>query len=478
MEAGESGRRQSGIPAAGNFEHFDTRPSRESTTETPYHRERSSTMATASLISPNTPYQHQHHNSFSSGYPYSAPTTGVPSMISPAEPRRTSDGSDPGHAHRQSLPSISEVFSERKTPLYAPPPSSAPVHQAPGLPSPFTSAPQPRPFSDIASPDKNPSPRALLPTSTFPRADPLPPFSDPGRHSRPVPPPLSTYQGQQPSPPVKVEQLEADQRHAEAQSLQNGQRPPAPPPPPTQQQQPLPGLYTETGRLPPGQLPLSAYPVSPRHSGPPLPSPYDAPRPPTYGEEAEHAHYRLSDYKASLDKHFQANGYQDALQAIMRSCRTGYNFAEAYVAAAQEHQGSQPLPSRMPTENEVSELLSNLVFALKKLEDVRDMVQQNRIQNERARDSNGRSPDGEDVAMYGDGMKPPYAMHEVKKRRGRAAPPGRCHSCNRVDTPEWRRGPDGARTLCNACGLHYAKLERKRQLDQRSLRPKPADERK
>lgn len=102
----------------------------------------------------------------------------------------------------------------------------------------------------------------------------------------------------------------------------------------------------------------------------------------------------------------------------MRSCRTGYNFAEAYVAAAQEQQGSQPIPSRMPTENEVGELLNNLVFALKKLEDVRDMVQQNRIQNERTRDSSGRSPDDEDVSMYGDGMKTPYAMHEVKKRRG------------------------------------------------------------
>lgn len=46
-----------------------------------------------------------------------------------------------------------------------------------------------------------------------------------------------------------------------------------------------------------------------------------------------------------------------------------------------------------------------------------------------------------------------FAGSEAKKRRGRAAPPGRCHSCNRAETPEWRRGPDGARTLCNACGL-------------------------
>ncbi len=46
-----------------------------------------------------------------------------------------------------------------------------------------------------------------------------------------------------------------------------------------------------------------------------------------------------------------------------------------------------------------------------------------------------------------------------------------------MDTPEWRRGPDGARTLCNACGLHYAKLERKRLMENqnRSIRPKPDD---
>ncbi|KAI9299356.1 GATA zinc finger-domain-containing protein [Cunninghamella echinulata] len=40
----------------------------------------------------------------------------------------------------------------------------------------------------------------------------------------------------------------------------------------------------------------------------------------------------------------------------------------------------------------------------------------------------------------------------------------RCHSCHTTETPEWRRGPDGARTLCNACGLHYSKLLRKESL--------------
>ena len=42
---------------------------------------------------------------------------------------------------------------------------------------------------------------------------------------------------------------------------------------------------------------------------------------------------------------------------------------------------------------------------------------------------------------------------DIERRSGRAAPLGRCHSCNRAQTPEWRRGPDGERTLCNACGL-------------------------
>ncbi|KAI7865253.1 hypothetical protein BDF14DRAFT_1883633 [Spinellus fusiger] len=49
-----------------------------------------------------------------------------------------------------------------------------------------------------------------------------------------------------------------------------------------------------------------------------------------------------------------------------------------------------------------------------------------------------------------------------QRRRGkRAVFRGHCQSCNISETPEWRRGPNGARTLCNACGLHYAKSTRK-----------------
>ncbi|PWN23569.1 hypothetical protein BCV69DRAFT_3341 [Microstroma glucosiphilum] len=48
------------------------------------------------------------------------------------------------------------------------------------------------------------------------------------------------------------------------------------------------------------------------------------------------------------------------------------------------------------------------------------------------------------------------------KKRSRAPAPSACRSCGTSETPEWRRGPDGARTLCNACGLHFAKVAKRK----------------
>lgn len=50
------------------------------------------------------------------------------------------------------------------------------------------------------------------------------------------------------------------------------------------------------------------------------------------------------------------------------------------------------------------------------------------------------------------------------RKRSRAPAPGCCAACGATDTPEWRRGPDGARTVCNACGLHYSKLVKREKL--------------
>lgn len=50
-----------------------------------------------------------------------------------------------------------------------------------------------------------------------------------------------------------------------------------------------------------------------------------------------------------------------------------------------------------------------------------------------------------------------------------------CLGCKATSTPEWRRGPMGPRTLCNACGLVYAKLIKRRGREARNARDGPSD---
>lgn len=56
----------------------------------------------------------------------------------------------------------------------------------------------------------------------------------------------------------------------------------------------------------------------------------------------------------------------------------------------------------------------------------------------------------------------PSKARKVIKKRSRGGRPRKsaitCVHCLSRETPEWRKGPDGFRTLCNACGLFYSKL--------------------
>ncbi|KAK7215442.1 hypothetical protein V2G26_003445 [Clonostachys chloroleuca] len=408
-------------------------------------------MATATLLHPTSsfpppqPYSYPHHN---------------PSMISPTESRNE----DSDSSKRQSLPSISEVISGAKQP-YAPQQSN--VQPSPSSFSPFSS--NSRSYSE---PEKHaPPPQAPLPpppgSYSASRQEPLPPFSGSPRlpyNGRPGLPPVSDRRT---SPPIKSELPHHMQDQPKDHRPLNGYPHPShsagPPPPPS---------YSSTP-LPPGQLHLPSYPVSPRHAPPHVYGHYDQRPPPVGMEDGRHHH-------SEFNRVFETGNYHDSLSRMAQASRTMFTFADAYSRIAQEQHGPHHIPERLPTEQEVNDMIANAELIRNSLEFVRDVVQQS-IRSERAREGNKpKAPmhydDEEDVHMYGEGMKTQYTITEVKKRRGRAAPPGRCHSCNRVDTPEWRRGPDGARTLCNACGLHYAKLERKRQLEQRSIRPKP-DER-
>eukprot|EP01121_Diplochlamys_sp_Union-15-3_P010023 TRINITY_DN2769_c0_g1_i2.p1 TRINITY_DN2769_c0_g1~~TRINITY_DN2769_c0_g1_i2.p1 ORF type:complete len:109 (-),score=18.86 TRINITY_DN2769_c0_g1_i2:19-345(-) len=41
-----------------------------------------------------------------------------------------------------------------------------------------------------------------------------------------------------------------------------------------------------------------------------------------------------------------------------------------------------------------------------------------------------------------------------------------CRSCGVTKTTEWRRGPDGCKSLCNACGLHFSKILKKERMSE------------
>lgn len=67
--------------------------------------------------------------------------------------------------------------------------------------------------------------------------------------------------------------------------------------------------------------------------------------------------------------------------------------------------------------------------------------------------------------------KSPSVGHKsTSRRKAKHSPDGvdgvpsyMCTECGAVESPEWRKGPQGPKTLCNACGLRWAKRTRKEE---------------
>lgn len=57
------------------------------------------------------------------------------------------------------------------------------------------------------------------------------------------------------------------------------------------------------------------------------------------------------------------------------------------------------------------------------------------------------------------------AYSDKKSKKVKSADEYVCTDCGTLDSPEWRKGPNGPKTLCNACGLRWAKKEKKRSGD-------------
>lgn len=172
-------------------------------------------------------------------------------------------------------------------------------------------------------------------------------------------------------------------------------------------------------------------------------------------------------HQESAKRQLEAYDLEVSLNEIVDASGRVLNFSREHSVRAHRTNRSESIIGTLPPLTEIDDMLLLQRRSTDALARIRNVVvnQQHALAQQEAQQQTFRPENpygGDRVPVYREEFKGGgFAGGDHKKRRGKPAPPGRCHSCNRAETPEWRRGPDGARTLCNACGLHYAKMTRK-----------------
>jgi hypothetical protein len=124
-------------------------------------------------------------------------------------------------------------------------------------------------------------------------------------------------------------------------------------------------------------------------------------------------------------------------------------------------------PTFVPTLAEVEDIISRSRLQLQYLSRIHDEVIARHIEYGR-QTVQGGCPD------IIEPIKPPLQIlshascggtTSIRVRKpGRNVPrPGYCHQCACIESPEWRRGPAGLGSLCNACGLALTKRKRRKK---------------
>ncbi|KAI0719409.1 hypothetical protein C8T65DRAFT_706431 [Cerioporus squamosus] len=399
------------------------------------------------------------------GHPNQPPPAGVaPHNGVGAGPPRPENSADASSKRSRSQQGVSASPARSPHTAYPPyPPQQPPpgYHQGPppAVPPPQEHPQQQPPqFAHQPPPGYAPYPPPPVAQRHYGNMAPPPP---PQGHHQPQAPPQAAY----PPPPEHWQH----------------QHPPAQAPPPPQQQQ-FNG-YARTMPLVPANVETRA----------PVPNPADAER---------------------------ANRRQHVIAEIVKHCSVLYGFAHHYAQLANTHPHVTPAPPEIEEMNHHASTVVHLLEELRRLDTGEEPPRKDGYAATTANppEEHTRPPKRpwEDMAREGDQPPPqngydpspsPYVDQQAQstaeadmqiirnkrqsstggavpghqknkyRKRSRATPPGKCHSCNIRETPEWRRGPDGARTLCNACGLHYAKLMRKRDktLDANGKAPPPID---
>ncbi|KAJ5119152.1 Zinc finger NHR/GATA-type [Penicillium atrosanguineum] len=388
-----------------------------------------------------------HSSSMYSGQqlPYSyASTTNAPSQpgyISPPESRRTIEDEKDKATPRQSLPSIHEALD-----LPYPAPTSAPQSQS-GLTAPPShlvgrsgegpSGP-PNPFSN------GPASGSLMRESGYPHQNQL--QAEASRNS------LASINT-------------ADSRNPSLHTLSTGKSP---------TQSAKTGITSVTG----SQNSSGYDRRTARHTPP---APYDnrymsAPRVDEVKGGFVGRPIPGQPHSDSVKRHLDVYDVETSLNEISEMSTRTLDFSRHYAARAHQTQRSGPILGSLPSLGEVEDMLHMQRRNQDALIRIRTAVvnQEQALAEQLAQRKAYKPGKTSTWPCTRKSSRARVDSPERTRKNGvdcqwlttssclqKAAPPGRCHSCNRAETPEWRRGPDGARTLCNACGLHYAKLTRK-----------------
>ncbi|KAG0131615.1 hypothetical protein HOY82DRAFT_607705 [Tuber indicum] len=508
MESSDSRRQSDTLPSMSYME-FE-RSAREAVQ---FHQRHPSiartSISTASPISPTTllapPAQ-------SLPFPSSSSAISTNGYLSPPDSRRTSGNED----GRQSLPSLQEALFDRlDKPFTTPSPMQTPPLGQGSFSGASASHPPPMPRSQPSEslPSVQPPPPSSGPPQIYAPPPPPPPPPAPVSHSSGPPAPVhhheaydrrpsqehtntrtlgpNPYSQTQPPPPT-IPAIRPPESYPPAPSsgYQSHPYPPPPPPPPHHnsppQYPPTPSYHngSQSSQYPfPPHTP-SAPPPSSQPSYPPQPStaqfsysypPRDSnyqsheniPPPPHTSPGSKGGLKRNSGYGSTIERALSISTIRRDLESTKDHSSRIYHI----VQQCQEIlQGGQTHPANFESSIRCFEdAVQYSIRITEALQSCRQVFQE--LSAKEYAEQNAQKMNSSHISEYGGDDNHGYAddtrsngsqQPDTKKmRRGRAAPPGRCHSCQRAETPEWRRGPDGARTLCNACGLHYAKLTRK-----------------
>ncbi|KAK4170045.1 hypothetical protein QBC43DRAFT_329608 [Cladorrhinum sp. PSN259] len=126
--------------------------------------------------------------------------------------------------------------------------------------------------------------------------------------------------------------------------------------------------------------------------------------------------------------------------------------------------------ARLPSKRVVNMMAYNGDIIKKRMEDIKKVRRYIESRNNKNNSgsgelaSNGNAPEKAAVPTTPRKGRKRIREHvrdvDGKKTIGAPNPAGKCYNCGCTESTEWRRGPEGQRTLCNKCGLQYSKSQR------------------